>query len=57
MTGILPGVPEERITYAIKFTFNHEECQIATYPEKDEAILCVAEKHEDILSQNGWDDN
>ena len=53
----LQGVPEERISYAVKFIFNDEECQIGTFTDKDEAILCVAEKHDDILSQYGWDDN
>lgn len=53
----LKSVPKEIISYEVIFILNNKECQLGTFTDKDEAILCVAEKHDDLLSQYGWDEN
>lgn len=53
----LEGIPAHKISYVVKFIFNGEEIELGSFLNKEEAIICLAEKHDDIYTEYGCNEN
>lgn len=53
---MLKDMPEDKITYIVRYHFNDSDSDLGRFKSKEEAILCLAEKHDDILLEYGYNE-